>query len=308
MYMSSNKQKIINDIYYDRSGFGSRATTLKDAREKDRSITKEDVEEFFKKNVEEKRRPRGENSFVAPHAYFEFQLDLFFISKHDLENQKFSIGMVLIDIFSKYATVIPIKSKEAPDIIAGIMEGIQKMGGKPKMFYADEEPSFYSNPVMEYLEKEKIEIHRTRGHPAFAERFIRTYKDMLFKRVENDEKKGKQNIQWIDYNLEILLTYNNKNVSSATKMTPTEARKKKNEFVVKLNISMQAKRSRVYPEIEVGDDVKVMRKKGISEKEKTLHWVKTPQTVRNIEKKLGQNYYYLGNDTRGYLRHELLKV
>ena len=176
------------------------------------------------------------------------------------------------------------------------------------MFYADEEPSLYSNPVMEYLEKEKIEIHRTRGHPAFAERFIRTYKDILFKRVENDEKKGKQNMQWIDHNLEILLTYNNKNVSSATKMTPIEARKKKNEFVVKSNISMQAKRSRVYPEIEVGDDVKVMRKKGISEKEKTSHWVKTPQTVRNIEKKLGQNYYYLGNDTRGYLRHELLKV
>ena len=160
---------------------------------------------------------------------------------------------------------------------------------------------------MEYLEKEKIEIHRTRGHPAFAERFIRTYKDMLFKRVENDENKGKQNIQWIDFNLEILLTYNNKNVSSATKMTPIEAQKKKNEFVVKLNISMQAKRSRVYPEIEVGDDVKVMRKKGISEKEKTSHWVKTPQTVRKIEKKVGQNYYFLGNDTRGYL-HELLKV
>ena len=94
------------------TGFGSRATTLKDAREKDKSITKEDVEEFFKKNVEEKRRPRGKNSFVAPHAYFEFQLDLFFLSKHDLENQKFSVGMVLIDIFSKYATVIPIKSTQ----------------------------------------------------------------------------------------------------------------------------------------------------------------------------------------------------
>ena len=30
----TNKQKIINDIYFDRSGFGSRATTLKDARER----------------------------------------------------------------------------------------------------------------------------------------------------------------------------------------------------------------------------------------------------------------------------------
>ena len=105
--MSSNRQKTINDIYYDRSGFGSRATTLKDAREKDKSITKEDVEEFFWKNVEEKRKPRGENSFVAPHAHFEYQLDLFFISKNDLENQKFRIGLALTDIFSKYATVIP---------------------------------------------------------------------------------------------------------------------------------------------------------------------------------------------------------
>lgn len=47
IYMASDKQKIINDIYYDRSGFGSRVTTLKDAREKDKRSTKEDVEECF---------------------------------------------------------------------------------------------------------------------------------------------------------------------------------------------------------------------------------------------------------------------
>ena len=52
-----------------------------------------------------------------------------------------------------------------------------------------------------------------------------------------------------------------------------------------------------------------MRKKGISEKERTSHWVRTPQKVKRIDKKLGQNYYYLENDDkRGYLRHELLKV
>ena len=43
---------------------------------------------------------------------FEYQVDLFFISKNDLENQKFRIGLGLIDIFGKYAAVIPIKSKE----------------------------------------------------------------------------------------------------------------------------------------------------------------------------------------------------
>ena len=83
----TSKQDIISHIYYDRAGFGSRAQTLKDSREKDASITKEDVEEFFRKNVEEERKPRGENSFVAPHAHFEYQVDLFFISENDLENQ-----------------------------------------------------------------------------------------------------------------------------------------------------------------------------------------------------------------------------
>ena len=233
--MSSNKQKIINDIYFDRSGFGSRENTLKDAREKDKSITKEDFEEFLRKNVEEKRKPRGENSFVAPTRHFEYQLDLFFISKNDLENKKFRIGLVLIDIFSKYAAVIPIKSKEPPDVLAGTMEGLQKKWAiNRKCFTVMKKGVCIVKAVIEDLEGEKIEIHRTRGHPAFAERFIRTYKDMLFKRVEADEKKGKQNIQWIDYNLGILLTYNNKMVSSTTKMTPLEA-KKEEKRNLKLN-------------------------------------------------------------------------
>ena len=303
-----DKNKIISDIYFDRSGFGSQAVTFKDAKAKDKSITLADVKAWLEKNVDRKRPMSGFNSFIAPYAYYEYQIDLFFITKNDLDNQKFRIGLVMIDIFSKFALVIPIKSKQPPDLLAGIMEGINKMGKKPKMFYSDEEGSLYSKTIIEYLEQEKIETHRTRGHPAFAERFIRSFKDMLFKRVEADEKQGRANIQWTDYILEILLTYNNKNVHSTTKFTPSEAKKPKNEFEVKLNISLQAKKSRVYPEIEVGDSVKIMREKGISEKERTSHWLKTPQTVKRIDKKLGQNYYYLDDDKRGYLRHELLKV
>ena len=96
-----SKQEIIANIYYDKSGFGSKKTTLDDAKKKDKTITMQDVEEFFKNNIEEKRKQRGQNSFVAPNAYHTFQIDLFFISKKDLENQKFRVGLVLIDVFSK---------------------------------------------------------------------------------------------------------------------------------------------------------------------------------------------------------------
>ena len=75
------------------------------------------------------------------------------------------------------------------------------------MLYTDKEGSAYSKPVIDYLEKEKIEIHRTRGHPAFADLFGKTYEDMLFERVETDEN-SEGNLQRIGYNLEILLTIN----------------------------------------------------------------------------------------------------
>ena len=70
-------------------------------------------------------------------------------------------------------------------------------------------------------------MHLTRGHPNFAERGIRTFKDKLFKRVEADERKGTENIQWTDYIFEIVLTYNNRDKHSTIGMTPQQARMKK---------------------------------------------------------------------------------
>ena len=57
-----------------------------------------------------KKKQRGQNSFVAPHNNHTFQLDLFFISSEDIETtQKFRAGLVMVDVLSKYAVVVPIK-------------------------------------------------------------------------------------------------------------------------------------------------------------------------------------------------------
>ena len=245
----SSKQDIISKIYFDRSGFGSKQTTLTDARKKDPTIKKDDVDEFFRKNVEIKTKPRGYNSFVAPHNNHTYQIDLFFMGKNDFNTtQKFKAGLVAIDVLSKYAVVIPIEAKKGIPVITATMEALQKMGKKPKIIYTDDEGAIGGNDFKQYVKDEGIILYRTRGHPAFAERFIRTFKDKLFKRVEADEKKGKENIQWIDYLTEIMLTYNNKDIHSSIGQTPNEARKERNEFKSKLNVSVQAKKQRLYPE------------------------------------------------------------
>ena len=82
-----SKQEIIGNIYFDKAGFGSRKTTLQDAKDKDPTITMKDVEEFFKKNVEIKKNPRGWNSFVAPYNNHTYQVDIFFYFKKRFEGK-----------------------------------------------------------------------------------------------------------------------------------------------------------------------------------------------------------------------------
>ena len=303
------KDDIIKNIYFDRSGFGSVATTFKDAKTKEPSITLNDVKEWFRKNVEQKRKQRGTNSFVAPFNNHTYQVDIFFMGKTDFENtQKFRAGLVLIDVLSKYAVVVPIKNKDTYDVIEGTKEALKKMGEKPQLIYTDDERAIAGEDFQEFVEGEGIKLYRTRNHPAFAERFIRTFKDKLFKRVEADEKKGKENIQWIDYIFEIMLTYNNKDIHSAIGMTPNKARNKDNEFRARLNILMKARKEKLYPEIKVGDKVKIIRKKAITEKERTSSFLQGEYTVEEITQSLGQTYFRMADYPRKLMRHELLKV
>ena len=105
-----------------------------------------------------------------------------------------------------------------------------------------------------------------------------------------------------------MLTYNNKDIHSSIGQTPNEARKKENEFKSKLNVSIKAKRNRMYPELNVGDRVKIVRKKAITEKERTSNFLKGEYIVEEFFEKLNPKYYRLGDFNRPLMRHELLKV
>ena len=143
---------VIKKIYFDPAGYGSIKTTYEDAKRVDNKIKFKDVQEWFKNNVERKKQLKGYNSFIVNEPFEEFQIDLVFFPESEGE---YKIGLTMIDIFSKYATCIPIKSKQVPDVAAGILEGFVKMRGKPKMIYSDNEGSFGSNLMQEFFEKEK---------------------------------------------------------------------------------------------------------------------------------------------------------
>ena len=43
----ASKQDIVNHVYYDKGGFGSKNRTLQEARKKDNTITINDINEFL---------------------------------------------------------------------------------------------------------------------------------------------------------------------------------------------------------------------------------------------------------------------
>ena len=116
-------------MYFDRAGFGSKNRTLEEAREKDKTITMSDINESFRKNVRQKPKPVGSNSFVASHSAYEYQMDVFFIN--DLKDQKFRVGMLMIDIFDEFMHAAASKGKKEEDLASGMIECLNKMGKKP---------------------------------------------------------------------------------------------------------------------------------------------------------------------------------
>ena len=80
--MSSNEShdKTIKKVYYGPSGYGSITYTLKEAFAQDKTITLNTVKQWFKSNPETSKQVKGSNSFVAPYPYYEYKLELMFLS------------------------------------------------------------------------------------------------------------------------------------------------------------------------------------------------------------------------------------
>jgi len=130
-------------------------------------------------------------------------------------------------------------------------------------------------------------------------------KNAINRRLENDKTKKKI---WKDFLFEVLLTYNNRDIHSAHGLTPNEARKDNNRMNVLANLELKKVSTRKYPNILIGDKVKVYRKKIITEKENKSYWLPTVYTVDKISVSFGQKYYHLERYKRPLLRHEILKI
>ena len=119
----ADKDQVIRGLYYKNEGFKSIYNTYRDAKDQESSITMKDVKSWFSRNIDKNRKDiKGWNSFVAQGPHIEYQFDVFFIGDSFLKGQKDKYGLAVIDIFSKYAHVVPMKTKDAKAILSGLLD------------------------------------------------------------------------------------------------------------------------------------------------------------------------------------------
>ena len=123
-----------------------------------------------------------------------------------------------IDLFSKYAWVIPIKDKKWTSIVNAFKKILSDSNRKPNKIWVDQGTEFYNKPLKDFLKINNIEMYSTciEKKSVVAERFIRTLRNKIFKHMTAIE----QNI-YFDVLHDIVNKYNN-TVHRTIKMKPID--------------------------------------------------------------------------------------
>ena len=149
-----------------------------------------------------------------------------------------------------------LKNKTPDVILPAVAQAFKNLGGMPQILYSDSEGSFLSKELNEFYKEHNMKHIVTRGHAGVVERFVRTLKNMMFKRLKHELDKT-----WCQIIHEILVTLNYIRKSSATGLTPAEARKPENLIRVKGYMERRRNDTRKYAPAKVGDFVSLYRKR-----------------------------------------------
>ena len=103
--------------------------------------------------------------------------DMQLISKY---NKGIRYLLCAIDIFSKYAWVVPWKGKKGVSIVNAFQKSLDSSKRKPNKIWVDQGSEFYNSLFKKFLKENNIVMY---SRSVVAERFIKTLKKKIFKHM-----------------------------------------------------------------------------------------------------------------------------
>ena len=181
--------------------------------------------------------------------------------------------LAVIDIFSKYGWLVPLKDKSGKSVATAFKQIFKER--KQTKIWVDKGKEFYNKDV-----KSLIELYSTENEEksSVVERWNRTMKEKMWKYFSANSTSV-----YIDVLDDLVEQYNNTRHSSI-KMTPVEASKKPNEIQVWRNMYPEHVEIKTHhARFSVGDKVRITKKKKTFEKGYTPRWTEEVFTISAVQ-------------------------
>ena len=198
-------------------------------------------------------------------VYSQFKDNIWGVDLADMQslsrkNKGIKYLLSAIDLYSKYAFVIPLKDKKRINSINAFDKIIKQSNRKPNKIWVDQGGEFYNNVFEKWLSDNDIIMYSTynEGKSVVAERFIRTLKNKLYKHMTAAGKSV-----YYDVLDDVVNKYNNTK-HSTIKMKPIDLKNNKRVYIDEHN----EKDSR----LKVGDRVRISKFKNIFAKGYAPNW------------------------------------
>lgn len=210
----------------------------------------------------------------------QWQSDLVEMIPYAEENDNFKYLLTVIDCFSKYSQAIPIKNKNADEVVKAFE--ILFKNRKPRKIQTDKGKEYY-NAKLNKLFRDNNIIHfstESDKKASIVERFNRTIKEKMWKIfTENNNHK------WINITDDLLINYNN-SYHRSIKMTPSEASKKEYKNIVYKNLFPEndINFKLINAKFNINDKVRITKYKTIFDKGYLPNWTAETFVINKVFK------------------------
>ena len=195
------------------------------------------------------------------------------------KNKGIKYLLCAIDLFSKYAFVIPLKDKKGISVTNEFNKIIKQSGTKPNEIWVDQGSEFYNNDFKKWLSNNGIVMYSTynEGKSVVAERFIRTLKNKLYKHMTATGKNVYYNV--LD---DIVNEYNNTK-QNTIKMKPKDVGYNNKRVYIDEHNKKDSK-------FKIVDRVRISKFKNIFAKGYTPNWSREIFIVNKINDTVRYTY------------------
>ena len=196
--------------------------------------------------------------------------DLVEMQKYSKWNKGIKYLLTVIDVFSKYGWIVPLKDKKTESVSSAFDTIFKKSKRKPDKLWTDKGSEFICKHFKDFLKKNNIKLYHTENEEksSVVERWNKTMKNRMWRMFSANNNT----VYW--NKLKDLVDDYNNTKNSSIKITPTEASKKENENKVFANlygdlIYFKPKK----PKFSIGDKVRISKyKRRVFDKGYTPNW------------------------------------